>query len=64
MPRFDNEELDLRIPNNGCPCKTCSYRMEGPIGYRNAYCKKFPNDLGKPNKILFQNAKCDFYKHE
>ena len=49
MPVFPNDEID---------CADCRYRKKGKIGFKNAYCEKYPD--GKPNTILFQNTKCIF----
>lgn len=64
MARFDNEDLVFTVPTEKCLCASCRFRMSGKYGYRNAYCEKYPNDPGKPLKILFDNADCRFYKHD
>ncbi len=45
-----NEEMYPVFPGDDIACKTCVYKKKGIIGYKNAYCEKYPR--GKPNSIL------------
>lgn len=51
-------------------CRDCSFRDkttidlgdgEIPVGVTKAYCDIYIEPNSKPNKILFQQAPCDFY---
>ena len=71
MPnRFIIEDDDTYFVPSDSQCKTCIYRNKKySEGYMNGACEKYPgkkedhSDL-KPNKILFFNQKCSFYKEE
>ena len=60
MP-FD-DDMSPVFPSDEIVCKDCIFRMGGKIGYKNSRCDIFPR--GKPNEILFRNAKCGYYQKE
>lgn len=45
-------------------CKTCRYAMRGKFGYRNARCYKYQKESGKPSAVLFDGAKCPYYRKD
>lgn len=65
MSKFNSGEDILKsvIPINKCQCFTCKKKITGEYGYRNGFCKAYPNGKGKPNEILFENRRCKYYEH-
>lgn len=64
------EDFNPILPPDDIICKDCAFRkadlkLDGKVivhGYKNAYCEIFDNTVGgKPNDILFDNAKCKYY---
>lgn len=64
------EDFAPILPPDNIVCKDCAFR-KGDVkrggkvvvhGYKNAYCEIYDNTIGgKPNEILFNNAKCKYY---
>lgn len=52
----------MKPPSNESLCKTCRYRYPDPYGWRNGNCFKYKKEKGKPNDILFNGAKCIYYR--
>lgn len=64
------EDFKPILPPDDIVCKNCSFRKadlkhDGKVivhGYKNGYCKIYDETIGgKPNEILFENAKCKYY---
>lgn len=64
------EDFNPVLPPDDIICKDCAFRKSdikrgGKVvvhGYKNAYCEIYDNTIGgKPNEILFENAKCKYY---
>ena len=53
-----SEDMEPTFPNEKIDCNGCMFRKAGTLGYKNAYCEMYPR--GKPNDILFKNAKCEY----
>lgn len=70
IPEFSKERTELpelgafKAPPQTIQCKTCRYRYPDPYGYRNGNCYKYKKESGKPNDILFDNAKCIYYRKD
>lgn len=60
MP-FDDDMCPV-FPRDDIVCSSCAYKKPGIIGFKNAYCEKYPR--GKPNNILFKNEPCKLYAKE
>jgi len=59
------DDLSPVFPSDKIVCKDCAFRKSGIIGYKNAYCKVYTSEIGaKPNGILFDNKKCEYYQKE
>ena len=57
-----SDDMSPAFPGSDIVCKDCIFRKKGTIGYKNAYCEIYPR--GKPNKILFKNANCQWRVEE
>ena len=53
-----SSDMSLTFPGKNIVCKNCMYARPGVLGYRNSYCEMYQR--GKPNDILFENAKCKY----
>ena len=60
--RIDND-IKPTFPSKDIVCKTCRFKKPGVIGYRNSYCGVYV-DYGKPDEVLFENQKCEYYEAE
>ena len=56
------EKMRPEFPPNDIICGFCKYKAGGIIGFKSAYCDKYPD--GKPNEVLFDKAECRFFKEE
>lgn len=66
-----NDDFRPTFPDDDIICKDCVFRKPDLVengkvivkGYKNGYCKVYATEIcnGKPNEILFENAKCKFY---
>lgn len=66
-----NDDFQPTFPDDNIMCKDCVFRKPDLVkngkvivkGYKNGYCKVYTRDIskGKPNEILFENVKCEFY---
>ena len=68
-----NEDFAPTFPDDDIVCKDCVFRkpdlvIDGKVitkGYKNGYCKVYTQDIrGKPNEVLFEKAKCKYYRKD
>jgi hypothetical protein len=69
VPRWENEEWIVQVPKDDIICKYCMFRKPDQKagsailkGHIYGACELFPN--GKPNGILFNDAKCGYFVDE
>ena len=55
-----DDDMSPVFPSDKIKCKNCVFKKDGIIGYKNAFCDMYPR--GKPDKILFENADCEYYQ--
>lgn len=68
------DDFEPTLPADDIICKECEYRKRdlkdenGNVivkGYKNGYCEVYKPMLGgKPNEILFNNARCKYFRKE
>lgn len=56
-----SENMEPTFPQDDIICKTCAFKKAGIIGYKNGYCEMYAEPPGKPNAILFEHGKCQYY---
>lgn len=56
------DDLMPVFPDDKIKCRNCAFKKPGIIGYKNAYCDKYP--YGKPDNVLFKNADCKLFDRE
>jgi hypothetical protein len=65
MEKHEREVWGVTHPSKDIVCKTCKYKLKESklLGERYTYgkCDIYED---KPNEILFDNAKCEFYQQE
>lgn len=66
-PRWEDEMLVGVHVNDDIICKDCAFRSDGTVWtnhHTKGSCQKYPYPQHKPMKILFNSAKCTYYKKD
>lgn len=69
-PRWADEEIIGRDPEDDIACKDCVYRLpeitlpsgKTAVQYKKAMCEVFKHN--KPNDVLWKKAECPFYEKD